>query len=190
MRKLTRPLWMGCVAVAAAALLLAVVGVVSSFSGNQVLAQPPATAEQAEEPAPPADQTYTGSKRCASCHFEQFMTWRKTLHAKAFENIPSKYKRGADPACFQCHITGYGHPGGYKGASTPDLLGVTCESCHGPGSKHEEVAKQFADAKTLTPEQKQAANDSIWRIIPNVCSKCHLMQGHKEHMPYDKEEKQ
>ena len=33
---------------------------------------------------PPTDQEYTGTKRCASCHFEQFMKWKATPHAKAF----------------------------------------------------------------------------------------------------------
>ncbi|NUQ65948.1 MAG: hypothetical protein HUU20_26100 [Pirellulales bacterium] len=188
MRMLRRPLGKGSVAMTAAALSLAIVALLSLFFANNTQAQPPAPAQVAEEPAPPEGQTYTGSKRCSSCHFEAFMSWKKTNHAKAFDNMPAKYKKGADTSCLTCHITAYGHPAGYKGASTPDLLGVTCEACHGPGSKHEEVAKAFADAKKLSPEQEKAARDSIWKVMPgNVCSRCHISQGHKAHPAYDKQ---
>jgi mono/diheme cytochrome c family protein len=136
--------------------------------------------EVAEEEAPPADQTYTGSKRCASCHFNQFMTWKKTKHAKAFEDLTAKYQ--TDQNCLKCHTTGLGEESGYKdAATTPTLAGVTCESCHGPGSKHEEIAQQYAKVKTLSPEQEKEVRGSIWKMLPkNVCVECHVVQGHKD----------
>jgi hypothetical protein len=137
---------------------------------------------------PPADAGYIGAKRCSSCHFKEYMTWSKVPHAKAFEKLPAKYKRGADTQCFKCHITGYGHPKGYKGAATPDLIGVTCEACHGPGSAHEEVAKKFAQKKELTPEEQKMVNAPIYKMIPEGCQACHITQGgHKPHPDYDKE---
>jgi hypothetical protein len=185
MRKLTRGLWIGGAVAAAALLVLAVTPDAAIWVKTLSAAEP----EAAAEPAPPEGQGYTGSKRCSSCHFEQYMTWKKTKHSEAFNNLPAKYKAGAETKCFQCHITAYGHPQGYKGAETADLLGVTCESCHGPGSQHEVVAKQFAEAEKLTPEQEKQARDTIWKIMPgNICSTCHMMQGHKEHEEYEKEE--
>ena len=133
---------------------------------------------EAETPAP-ADQEYTGSKRCASCHFKEYMTWKKSSHSKAFDILTAQYQ--SDAKCVKCHTTGYGEATGFKDHdSTPSLEGITCETCHGPGSKHEEVAKPFAKVKDLTPEQEKAINDSIWKLLPkNVCIECHTVQAHK-----------
>jgi hypothetical protein len=129
---------------------------------------------------PPADQEYVGAKNCASCHFEEYMKWRKTGHAKAFEMLTSKYEE--DAKCLKCHTTGYGEPTGFKDmATTPALAGISCESCHGPGSKHVEVSKPFAKVKELTPEQSELVKGSIWLMLPkNICVECHNMQAHKD----------
>lgn len=142
-------------------------------------AQPMGEAEPAEA-APPEGQTYTGAKKCSSCHFEQYMSWKKTKHAKAFESLTEKYQ--ADEKCLACHTTGYGRDTGFKDAATSaNLAGVTCETCHGPGSKHDEVCQAFAKKKKLSPEEDKVAKDSIYKILPgNVCSKCHVVQGHKK----------
>jgi hypothetical protein len=140
------------------------------------------------EPAPPAGQTYVGSKACSACHFKQFMSWKKTKHAKdAWEKVPGKYR--TTPECLKCHATGYGKPGGFQNLqSTADLTGTTCEACHGPGSEHAKICKAFLGKKTLSPEEEKTARDSIYKIQPNnVCVNCHWAQAHKEHPPYDKQ---
>lgn len=131
------------------------------------------------EPAPPAGQTYIGAKECASCHFKQFMAWKKTKHADSLKLLPAKYQ--ADPTCLKCHTTGYGEKSGFKDLkSTPALAGNSCENCHGPGSKHGEICKAFGKQK-LDAAQDKAARDSIWMMIPkNICVECHLTKGHKE----------
>ncbi len=137
---------------------------------------------------PPADQSYTGVKQCASCHFKQFMSWKKTKHAKeAFQSLPDKYK--ADPECVKCHATGYGAATGFKdAATTPNLVGTSCEACHGPGSKHEAIAKQFANKKKLDPDEEKSVRGSIYKVLPqNVCIRCHVSQTHGEHPKYDKQ---
>lgn len=148
-------------------------------------APPEKTVGEFEEPAPPADQEYIGTFQCASCHFKQFQVWQKSKHTKAFEVLPAKYRNDAE--CLKCHVTGYGEPTGYKGSSTPQLAAVSCEMCHGPGSKHAEISKQFAKKKELSPKEKQAALDSIWHLKTNVCITCHSPQSHKPHPEYDKE---
>lgn len=134
--------------------------------------------DEAAEPAPPDGQTYVGVKKCASCHFDEFLKWKKTKHAKTFELLPANYQTNQE--CLKCHTTGFGEPTGFKTAADVDLKGTTCEQCHGPGSHHAEVTKAFANKK-LTPEQEKIARDSIWRMLPkNICVSCHTVQGHHE----------
>jgi hypothetical protein len=181
MRKPSRSVWIGLSVVG-----LAVVGIF--FIGSVVNSQPPEPKGAAAEPAPPAGQTYIGVKRCSSCHFKQYMTWKKTKHAKeAWESVPAKYRAAAE--CLACHTTGYGESTGFKdeASSVPALSGTTCEACHGPGSEHEKVCKQYLNKK-LTAEEEKIARDSIYKILPrNVCASCHASKGHMEHPKYDKE---
>jgi hypothetical protein len=154
---------------------------------NTAQSQPPAPKEP-PDPAPPAGQTYTGVKACASCHFKQYMVWKKDKHSKeAWEKVPEKYR--TDATCLPCHATGYGQETGFKdAASTPNLTGTTCEACHGPGSEHEKVAKKSKDKKKLDPDEEKEVRDSIYKFLPyNVCATCHLVKAHKEHPKYDKE---
>ncbi len=126
---------------------------------------------------PPADQEYTGTKRCASCHFDQFMKWKASPHAKAFSLLTKKYE--ADAKCLACHSTGYGTKTGYGAVKDDSLKDVGCEVCHGPGSKHEEVSKPFAQVKNLTKEQEELVRGTIWKVLPkNICVECHKLQGH------------
>jgi len=143
-----------------------------------VLAGPIAVRGADAEPAPPEGQTYIGVKLCASCHFEPFMSWKATAHSKAFDVLTPKYQK--DEKCLKCHTTALGEPTGYKNGVMV-LAAVTCETCHGPGSRHEEVAQPFTTVKNLPPEQEKLVRDSIWRILPgNICIECHIVQGHKK----------
>ncbi len=131
------------------------------------------------EPTPPAGQTYIGVDRCAPCHFERMMQWEEDKHSKTFEILTEKYQK--DPQCLDCHATGYGMPTGFKDLkSTPDLANNGCENCHGPGSKHEEIAKPFAKIEVLTPAQEKQVRDSIWLLYPGaVCVTCHTQKAHE-----------
>jgi hypothetical protein len=134
--------------------------------------------------APPADQTFIGAKQCSSCHFDQYLKWRQTKHAKGFDILPAKYR--ADASCLKCHTTGFGEPTGYQGAKTPDLVGTSCEACHGPGSKHAEIAKGFG-TKKLSKEEEAYVRSTTHKILPgNACVECHVAQSHQEHPPFDK----
>lgn len=134
---------------------------------------------------PPKDQKYIGSKQCSSCHFDQFLDWRSTKHAKAFEALPAKYK--TDASCLKCHTTGHGEESGFKDATTTaGLVGISCETCHGPGSKHGEIATSFGKKK-LSKDEEAYVRSTIHKIQPkNVCVDCHLTRAHKKHPAYDK----
>ena len=89
-------------------------------------------------------KSYVGSKTCMGCHeaeYLRFTTYSKK--AASYEHI-DKLRKGLTKeefqACFECHTTGYGKPGGFKSfKETPDARNVGCESCHGPGSLHVET---------------------------------------------------
>jgi hypothetical protein len=149
-----------------------------------VLENRAATLTQEPLEQPPDGQTFIGSKQCAACHFDQFLDWKQTKHAKAFDILPAKYK--TDASCLKCHTTGHGEESGYVDKTTPDLAGTTCESCHGPGSKHGEIAKSFGDKK-LSEQEELYVRSTIYKMQPkNVCVDCHLTRAHKKHPDYDK----
>ena len=142
-------------------------------------------ADNSAEPAPPDGQTYIGTKKCSSCHFEQYGIWIKDKHAKAFDILPEKYR--TDDSCLKCHTTGYGEETGFKTVADTHLAGTSCEACHGPGSKHEEICQEFTTVNKLTAEQEKMARDSIYLMQPkNVCMDCHATKGHKTHPEFDR----
>lgn len=94
---------------------------------------------------------YVGSKNCKKCHIKEHRSWEATKMAQAFESLKpgvaadKKKAAGLDPdkdyttdkECVGCHTTGFGKPGGFVDiATTPDLAGVGCEMCHGPGGTY------------------------------------------------------
>ncbi len=106
----------------------------------------------AEEP-----KTYLGAKQCSPCHSELDTVWQKTRHAKAIESL-KKSKQEMLPACVRCHVTAYEQEGGFIDYDlTPEMAGVQCESCHGPGSVH------AADPSA----------DMIKNPGPELCRQCH-----------------
>ena len=79
---------------------------------------------------------YIGVKNCAECHEDITASWAKTPHARAFESL-KKEGKDTTPGCVKCHSVAYDLDGGFIDMElTPELAGVQCESCHGPGLKH------------------------------------------------------
>jgi len=117
------------------------------------------------------DFKYIGAAKCKMCHNkadkgEQFNKWAASPHAKAMDRL-----KGADatnPKCLKCHSTA---------ASVDQALvatitvaeGVSCESCHGPGSAYK-VATTMKD-KTLAMSKGMIMPDE------KVCKKCHNEQS-------------
>jgi hypothetical protein len=128
--------------------------------------------------------TYVGMARCRTCHAVEYKSWMTTSHAKALMTLNSASPKelteiagrlGVQLAnasdrpewCVSCHVTGHGEPGGYPGADslkTAALSGVTCESCHGPGSKHVAAARAA---------KKDAINGKVGE---NYCRQCHTAE--------------
>lgn len=184
------------------------------FVGSVVYSQPPQPKDAATKHKALTGQTYIGVKKCSSCHFKESTQWKKTGHGKeAWESVPAKYRTAAE--CLPCHTTGYGQPTGFKdAASTPALVGTTCEACHGPGSKHDEACKPFLNKKKLDPADEKIARDSIFKPViadvtlhkephrslqdkdaqdliakikpGDVCARCHTFKTPADHPKYDK----
>lgn len=134
--------------------------------------------------APSADvegATYVSNNKCKMCHITEYKSWQTTPHAKALDVLKSanaaktaemaerlgvKVEGAASesPACLACHVAGHALVGGYPAADslkTAGLSGVTCESCHGPGSKHVAAAKAA---------KKSAING---KVSEKFCRECH-----------------
>ena len=101
-----------------------------------------------------ADTKYVGAKKCKICHIStksgaQYKKWGEMGHSKAYETLKSDKakeiaaEKGIDnaqesPECLRCHSTAYEPATKKKRANVKPTLkveeGVSCESCHGPGS--------------------------------------------------------
>lgn len=71
---------------------------------------------------------YVGVAKCKLCHPRQHKIWSESKHARAFEVLKPEAQK--DPRCLACHVTGYRQTSEAK----PEIAGIQCEACHGPGS--------------------------------------------------------
>ena len=147
-------------------------------------------------PAVAGEHPFVGSKKCKKCHLKQYKSWAETKMAKAFEllkpGVSAEAKKAAnlDPAkdytadekCVGCHVTGYGKPGGFVDiASTPDLAGVGCESCHGAGGTY--IQPEHMSLKNKNYKKADiVAVGMVDTVGVEQCSGCH-----NEKSPFFKE---
>ncbi len=134
----------------------------------------------------PLSAQYTGAGRCRPCHLQQAKSWEQTKMAKAFEllkpGVAAEVKRAhnidptkdytGDPNCVSCHVTGYGQPGGFVSAEkTPNLAGVQCEVCHGPGGRYVKPGLMSLQNK----EYKRSVLVAAGLVVPSAetCKQCH-----------------
>lgn len=108
---------------------------------------------------------FVGSSRCSLCHVNTHRNWADTLHARALESL-ERIGQDTNVNCIGCHTVGFGQAGGFVNrATTNDLAGVGCESCHGPGRDHVENVED----KTLRPPIN---------IASSLCGSCHTGTHH------------
>ncbi|MCB1125748.1 MAG: cytochrome c family protein, partial [Verrucomicrobiae bacterium] len=83
-----------------------------------------------------ADPIYVGAKECGRCHRDVHTQWNETGHAHALQTL-ANIGMDHNASCLGCHVVGLGQPSGFVSAEqTPQLGGVQCENCHGPGGNH------------------------------------------------------
>ena len=133
-----------------------------------------------------AAPSFVGNKACMGCHKAEALDWKRSRHAKAFELLApgrkpaEKRKVKLDPEknfqkdekCIKCHTTGYKQDGGFQDVeTTPDLVGVGCEMCHGPGKEYREIHKRMI--LEFKRSEVRAAGQTYATLGDKVCENCH-----------------
>lgn len=118
----------------------------------------------------------TNTTTCGNCHAGTQGQWAGSGHADAYQglvgNVPS-----AGATCFPCHTVSEngnrigltGNPGGWNVVQDSVYRNVQCESCHGPGLAH----AQLADDPANLPLARVGVRDSA-----ASCAGCHSGTHH------------
>ena len=118
---------------------------------------------------------YMGSEKCVDCHKNQYSQWKNTRHANAFITLREE-KNEQNPVCQKCHTTGFKNFNGFDDlSSTPDMINVQCEACHGYMFKH---LYQIRNNEQLENNIKKIAGNhdqtqNCKSVDALVCIKCH-----------------
>jgi hypothetical protein len=173
---------------------LAVFAVVAAFASSGFLGA------LAEEPEAGTFE-YVGVKKCKTCHRkpeqgEQHGIWLKSAHAKAFETLASEEalaeakKAGIEnpqtsPDCLKCHATAYAVMDDLANQKITMEEGVSCESCHGPGSG---FSKKSVKKKVASGEVERASV-GLLEVTEDTCTKCHTAEGNSFYKEFVYEER-
>ena len=124
---------------------------------------------------------FVGSQACADCHTKANEIWKATPHAHAIDTLVKlEPARHFDPECLSCHVVGWRPQqfdilaSGYLSLEkTPHLVGVGCESCHGPGSAH--VAAENGDVDVTQDQLLKLRSQMIltYEQAERHCLQCH-----------------
>lgn len=131
--------------------------------------------------------SYVGSGKCKKCHVKQWKSWSLTAMANAYDllkpgvAVAAKEASGLDPEhdytedreCIPCHVTGWDEPGGFVDIeTTPELAGVGCENCHGPGGSYTEDGYMTFANKNYSKADLVAVG-LVDQVSAAQCTKCH-----------------
>jgi hypothetical protein len=134
---------------------------------------------------------YVGSRVCLGCHEVQHREHSRRWMATKFRSI-ERLVDVDDPApCLECHATGYDPATG-----TYAEPGVTCEGCHGPGERYNEMmvagqellgrGDELRGNALLNRASRLARDAASRRTVPgdygpiNVCVRCHHPLRHRD----------
>jgi len=111
-----------------------------------------------------------------------------TVTPRAQDELP--LARFGEPKCMGCHSTGFiiekpsGSPHWQMTAQGVGELAIGCERCHGPGSKHVDIAKQKAAAgQKLDPKESlivHGLKDLSLHQQDQICGQCHARVGNRD----------
>jgi hypothetical protein len=123
---------------------------------------------------------YIGAPKCKMCHNkpnkgEQYNIWLKGPHANAMKTLASEESKKiasemgisdptTDAACTKCHSTVGGVDSKLLAGIKMDE-GVSCESCHGPGSMYK--------GASVMRSREQSMKRGLILPTEEVCKTCH-----------------
>lgn len=130
---------------------------------------------------------YIGADKCKVCHNkpakgEQYNKWAKDPHSQALKSLANQksidYAKKTvlltlpkEPKCLKCHSTYDAVAANLRGGILA-TEGVSCESCHGPGSAYKSPAIMKNQALALKNDlyflMKKYARHAIIRKTPSI----------------------
>ncbi len=140
------------------------------------------------------DFEYIGASKCKMCHNkpaigQQYKIWSEGPHAKAMKSLSSEKSLAyakengiadptKEPSCIKCHSTA-GSIDESLNVGVKPTEGVSCESCHGPGSAYK--------TNSVMKSREKAIEKGM--IIPDqkLCEGCHNDKN-PFHKPFNYEE--
>jgi len=127
-----------------------------------------------------AQHKYIGAVKCKMCHNKpdkgaQYDKWLAGPHAKAMESLTGD--DATNPECLKCHATFYAVDEGlHMGIKAEE--GVSCESCHGPGSVYKSMA--------IMKDKEKSIENGLVLPTEELCKKCHNSESpHFKGFSYD-----
>ncbi len=165
-----------------------VLGVIAGFALTSMVAY---SEDEAKE-----TYNYIGVKKCKMCHNKektgaQFSVWEKSRHAGAYTALASDEAKKAaaelgieDPQksdkCLVCHATAFPVMADLENQKITLEEGVSCESCHGPGSGYKKM-KVMKDIHAGTVD-----GSTVGLVKPDaeVCTGCHKAEGNPFHKEF------
>lgn len=137
---------------------------------------------------------YVGAKKCKTCHNtkkigKQYEVWSKGPHAGAIKSLAGEksieYAKKNDiedpakePGCLKCHATAAAVDKSQIDKKGKLVIeeGVSCESCHGPGSGYKK--------NSIMKDVKKAMANGLIPPAKEVCVTCHNKEN-PFHKPFD-----
>jgi hypothetical protein len=153
-----------------------IIALLAIFSGGVLMAQ---------------NFKYIGAPKCKMCHMKpakgnQHGKWLEGPHANAMKTLAGEEAKKiatakgiadptTDPACIKCHST-VGHIDAKLIASIKIDEGVSCESCHGPGSMYK--------GASVMKNRELSMQKGLILPTEEVCKSCHNEES-PTYKPFD-----
>ncbi len=131
------------------------------------------------------EYNYVGVKKCKMCHKKekigaQYLSWSEGVHAGAYATLASEESKTIaaelglgnpqeEADCLKCHVTAFPVMADLATQKITLEEGVSCESCHGPGSGY----KKKKTMKGIYDGAIEAASVGLLEVTEETCTACH-----------------